>query len=81
MIQLNDIQQSTINKDMIVDIDIIDKTDAGRSLFTDDSEKRYFYMLICKLIDNSIINLCYTHKNAFDALSALNNDYAKLDAR
>ena len=81
MIQLNDVEKSTINKDIIADIDIMDKTDAGRSLFTDDSEKRYFYMLICKLIDNSIINLCYTHKNAFDALSALNNDYAKLDAR
>jgi hypothetical protein len=75
-------QQSTIDKDKIVDIDIVDKTDVGRSLFIDDAEKRYFYMLIVKLKDNSIINLCYTHKNQFDALGAINNDYEKiLDAR
>ena len=81
MIQLNDMQQSTIDKDKIVDIDILDKTDAGRLLFADDTDKRYFYVLIVKLKDNSIINLCYTHKNQFDALGAINNDYAKLDAR
>ena len=81
MIQLNDMQQSIIDKDMIVDIDIIDKTDVGRSLFADDSEKRYFFILVCKLNDYSIINLCYTHKNQLDALGAINNDYEKLNAR